>query len=819
MKNKKQKVLHMTVAASVLATTYVPAANFAFAQEKQEQGLKETQVTPFNELKEKITENPNLDNSRMWNPYKGVDYVKFMNALNSNVWKPVLTDAVKNEGENVVPVLIKGAIVMGLSLAPPPLPILGTVVDLFQFTDGKTDDAWSRTVEYVNKTIDSKIEQYHSYLMSSELVALGSSLGEYKRVLEIYETNKLTRVEDPAAGVREQFRISNDKAKAFIAKLQHPQNQGDTRYNVLTLPLFAQAANLHLALLRDAIVCDWGIDSNQLQGYKDELKRSIIDYTNYINKTYKEGLEQEKNKAADYSDPESYIQAGKNDVPVLRQWFPEVMKWNRVANYERQMSASVLDLAAVLPTYDSDNYSKQPIVKQSRPIFAPVIGIPGGLKSKDSAGTFGSYVFDVKNFDQINTELTKSPYDYLAYGGTLNQIGLRTSGPIYGSSTNTTYYTNMTHGSTAGNQTNISISPDNPITSISGTAGTKPYTLSFQFADGTKTQTFGSNVPNGNCYAPFKFEYPGYQLSAVRVFGTSVATGDADAMVFAFRSSEIGDTHQLMANVPTQIPAEIGYGQGNTFHEVINGQNAIEMNNGNTMKYSINSPKTQQYKVRYRVAANEESSVRLQNMDTIISKTTDTSNTSMNTVKGEYGYYKLVEGPTITLNKGMNTVTLQGTKGKFALDYVEVDPVVPDGRVYFEDFIGSLKSSWYGSNSGFAPGYGTVHENGELYTFINEKVEKYSQYVMRVKLKLNSNDPNIRENVRLFTDNAKGERITKEVTLRGGADYQEFNLEFMTNDNLDKTHIGVQKASGSNTAFVKDVEVIGALNDNATPYK
>ncbi|WP_336974815.1 hypothetical protein [Bacillus thuringiensis] len=111
----------------------------------------------------------------------------------------------------------------------------------------------------------------------------------------------------------------------------------------------------------------------------------------------------------------------------------------------------------------------------------------------------------------------------------------------------------MTRGSTAGNQTNIDI---NPITSISGTAGAKPDTLSFQFADGGTTQTFVSNVPNVNCYAPFKSEYPGYQLSAVRVFGTSATTGDADAMVFAFRSTEIGDTHQLMDDVPTQIPAE-----------------------------------------------------------------------------------------------------------------------------------------------------------------------------------------------------------------------------------------------------------------------
>ncbi|PFL59940.1 hypothetical protein COJ27_22850 [Bacillus cereus] len=76
-------------------------------------------------------------------------------------------------------------------------------------------------------------------------------------------------------------------------------------------------------------------------------------------------------------------------------------------------------------------------------------------------------------------------------------------------------------------------------------------------------------------------------------------------MVFAFRNTEIGDTHQLMANVLTLIPAEIGYGPGKTIYEVINVQNAIEMNSGNTMKYSINSLKTQQYKIKYRVAANE----------------------------------------------------------------------------------------------------------------------------------------------------------------------------------------------------------------------
>ncbi|PFL59941.1 hypothetical protein COJ27_22855 [Bacillus cereus] len=123
------------------------------------------------------------------------------------------------------------------------------------------------------------------------------------------------------------------------------------------------------------------------------------------------------------------------------------------------------------------------------------------------------------------------------------------------------------------------------------------------------------------------------------------------------------------------------------------------------------------------------------------------------------------------------------------------------------------------SNAGYASGYDIFHENGELYAFITERVETYSQYTIHVKLKLDSNDSNAKENVRLFTDNAKGERITKEVTLKGGANYQEIKLEFMTNENFDKTHIGVQKVSGSNTVFVKEVEVIGTSNDNATPYE
>ncbi|MEC0038692.1 insecticidal delta-endotoxin Cry8Ea1 family protein [Bacillus cereus] len=784
------------------------ASAFAEAEVQEGQNQQKNENTDM----KKTTENKPY---QFWDPYKGITSNGLLNAFNTNIWKPLLSNLVKNQGTNVLPLLAKGAFQMAVTLAPPPLSLLAGLVDMFQ-PSTKNDDMWNQMVEYVNQTIDTKIGDYHQFLMSIDLQGFSKSLADHQALITAYEgtsdsKQKMTLEDQIIASFMDLNSSMNEK----ISKLQASEKPTDARYPVLVLPIFAQAANVHLALLRDTVVSDWAknMDSVALQVYKDKLQDSIKEYTKYINETYKKGLEQEKAKEADYSNKDIYMQNSEKDIPLLRKNFNEVMKWNRVANYERQMSAAALDFAALLPTYNPDYYPTQPKVVQSRAIFAPIIGVPGGLKSMDKNKTYGSMVFDVKNFDQINTELDRVSREFKSYTGFLRSIYL------YLSSTNNicasctrTYENHPKHGS-GGTIITIDINEGNPITSISGTSGFKPNTLSFAYADGTKSKTIGSNPSNTRAYGTFNFAYLGYQLSNMRVFGTSAATGEADAMVFGFRKLNLEkDAQQLISNNRVQIPAEMSVGTSSSIQEYINGQNAVEFNRFDSKErtYKINSPIAQEYKIRYRVAANEDSEISANNsLKTIISKTTDAANT----IKGEYGYYKLVDGPTIKLNAGTNILSLTLTKGKFALDSIEFEPLSKDERIAFDNF-DNERLSWKniggiidGGSTGKA---GKIGPNGDTWTYL--KVVPYTYYTMNAKLKLNSDDPNARQKVKLFTDNAKGERVIKEVELKGRTGYQTFKLRFITNENLSNTHIGIQGTGGTYDILFDNVEIKGIKN-------
>ncbi|WP_157259426.1 insecticidal delta-endotoxin Cry8Ea1 family protein [Paenibacillus sp. OSY-SE] len=770
----------------------------------------------------------NHNKSSSWNPYYGVDSSQFLDAFNSNIWKSFLTDMIENNGQNALPVIIKGAVMIALNLAPPPMSLMGSLIDMFQFSNTK-DDAWSRTVDYVDKTIDSKISQFYKYIMASELAALSKSLEEYKRVLKIYENNNPhNKAEDPAAGVIQLFRIVNSKAEGFIEKLkQAPPESTGLEYDVLTLPLFAQAAGLHLGLLRDAIVCNWGMDKDQQQGYKVKQKKLIIEYTKHISATYKKGLENAKNKKPNYSDKDSYIQAGKKDIPVLRQWFPEVMKWNRVTTYERQMSQMTLDLAALFPLYDPDYYSIETRVVQSRGIFSPIIGIPGGLKSQNHNETFGSQVYDSKTFEQIESELYPSRAS--RYGGALKRIRLWTgSRNLYASSTTTSKWSTPKYGGSDGTINEIDINENNSITSVSGTAGARPLTLSFTYADGTNSQLFGATVPNGSTYADFKFEYPGYELSTMRVYDKSAVYGDADAIVFGFHRMNLEkDAQQLMTNMSSQIPAEIGIQYNltpKTVQELINGQNAVLLNKGSAaLTYTITSPRAQQYKIRYRVAANIDSAIAIY-APSSQSKTTNIPKTvaNLNTIKGEYGYYQLIEGPIIEINKGANNISIKTPIGELALDNIEFVPITKNDRVVYDNFDDQRLPLWYwykrfnivtGGVSGKAA---KCDFDGESWTYIDNQIEGHTKYTLQVKLKLNTTDTNTTQKFQLYAGSKNNGQIIKEVELKGGKDYQSFTLDFLTNDDITSTYIGFKGSGGTSSILVDDIEVIGVKKESTT---
>nr|ALD83784.1 parasporin 1 [Bacillus thuringiensis] len=640
----------------------------------------ETNMSIYDNLRSTVTV-PSFSNQ--FDPIKFLHDIEI--AIQTGSFSASTQSNMNQGGTDINPMLISTFFKVASSLLPFPLSSLGALAS-FYVTDSQTGamaNLWRQMVDYVEKRIDSKILDYHNFIMGAELAALNASLKEYARVVKIFENDMNRMAEPPSTGVITQFRILNDNFIKYIAKLQFSTNQSDLQYPVLTLPLRAQACVMHLMLLKDATTSVWGqqIDSQQLNGYKAELIRLIKVYTNDVNTTYNQGLELEKAKPLNYSDPEEYLQARRPDISVLRSNFKEVMKWNRVAKYKRGMAMSALSLAALFPTF-GPNYPKQALkVVQSRQIFAPVIGIPGGITSQDHSGTFGSMRFDVKTYDQIDAlrrlmelyiQPLKSAYFYI-YESDWKVRATYVNDYIGKRGSNTGLAWGM-----------WSSDPSVIYTSALGAAGYAPNVVGVRYSHGG-SYTKGMAPPNTNAYAPFEFKYPGYKLHSVSAYGLSKAPDTADSVMFGFRPVLLeNEANQLLTDTALQIPAEIGITDvvpafGRT-EEPINGQDAIiiweSFTSGFGFTYTVDSPQKQKYKIIYR-SANNLSASTVSLTDNNQTFFTDILNPSLdpNGVRGNYGSYTLVEGPIIEFSQGTNIFKLRSQKGEFAIDSIIFSPV------------------------------------------------------------------------------------------------------------------------------------------------
>lgn len=792
----------MTVAASVLAGTYIPTANTVFAETEQKEDFKENQT-------KNSDPNNRLGDSKAWfdNPYKGVTLDQFINAFNNNQWRPLLADIQqKNDAGSGTLTFLKGMMTTGLSLLPPPANLLASIWDIFMpATSSNQTDMWKQLEEYIKTNIDSKITDYHSYLMGANFSRATSYLEDYQRVLQIYNDsrNSLARVEDPGDPVIEAARAADREFKGFIKVIQTPEKSTDSVYQQITAPIFVQAANAHLLLLRDIILYaeEWGMDKDQLKGYKDQQKKLIQDYTDYALKVYNEGLEKRKKEAEQINTQDKYRNTDR---------------WNHINEYVREYTLSVLDFVALFPSTDPSAYSKGNMYQNSRQIYSD---IGGKVQPKE------------KTWQDINNVLASQEYK-----GDLTQLDIRDFDRIDAIQP---WYSNRVNGgllySTPGwvGNTNGGILRDriqtysNPLTKVTVGSEITPFHLTFTHDNGKTYPRFGTSISGAGKEKVSTFEFPNQKISLVHAFNRSTQSGfdGIDAVVFGFTDKRLKLGTELMTNMITSIPAEM-YDRGmSNFKPQVEPihaqQKAMKTDTTNAyLGYSVTTYKEQEYKIRYRVAANEPSTIKLShrsspgnNFEKIGETPIPTTGYAADTVKGEYGYYKTIEGPTVKLKWGTNELKIENPKGKFSLDHIELEPVEKDEVIAQENF-DNQRLTWTNldgiADGGITGKAGMIRAKGNTWTYITDKLASNSRYTLSMKVKLNSNDPNVRQKVTIYTDNADHERITKTVELKGGAGYRELTLDFITKRNMNQNHVGILTPDGTSSVLFDDVKVIGA---------
>ncbi|XLP25900.1 insecticidal delta-endotoxin Cry8Ea1 family protein (plasmid) [Bacillus toyonensis] len=274
----------------------------------------------------------------------------------------------------------------------------GIIKSIFNFLWKKAyaQDQWKEFMQAAEILVNQKISDQ----VLSEALAQLQGLEEILRVQLDLQDDLAT---DPSNTILQE-QVRNHALNVhdfFIYTMPQLRESG---YEVQQLVAYAEAANLHLAFLRDVVMFgfQWGIPSATVETYYTYLKNNIQAYTDHCVNTYNTGLEQTKNLMGSIN-PQDYTK-----YPYLNPYansyteaYKKVLQWNVMNDFRRDMTTMALDLVVVWPTYDPRVYSNLEGVEieLSREVYSTAYGRVGS--------THGG---DWKGWEAIETAFVRPPH-------------------------------------------------------------------------------------------------------------------------------------------------------------------------------------------------------------------------------------------------------------------------------------------------------------------------------------------------------------------------------------------------------------------------
>lgn len=207
---------------------------------------------------------------------------------------------------------------------------------------------WQQLMNAVEELIDQRIDALIRSRAIETTRILQSRMRDYQQALCNLKSNPNN--EAYKADVRREFDRADDDAKAAIIQFspRNPDGTEDAKHNILLLADYAQAANVHLLLLRDVVQFgeSWGFSPLEIQQYyfnpsqvgNPGMLQLLGIYTNHCVRWYNAGV---SNLSSDWPG-------------------------HKRNNFRRDMTIMVLDFVALWPTYDP----------KSNTLFLPSYNLP-----------------------------------------------------------------------------------------------------------------------------------------------------------------------------------------------------------------------------------------------------------------------------------------------------------------------------------------------------------------------------------------------------------------------------------------------------------
>jgi delta endotoxin, N-terminal domain len=393
-----------------------------------------------------------------------------------------------------------------LGLVPVAGPILSSLVYIF-WPQG--EDIWAQIESQVEQLINQELSQYEQEQVTNNLQGLQNALNDYLSALSTGDTVEIST----------QWIATDTIFDTYLPNFQ------SSSYQLMLLPLFAQFANMNLALLRDGVIAgaQWGWNTSYQSTIAQKLTDKIAAFTQYANNTYGPAL--------------TNVQ---QNTPVDNH---ACQPFCNVNQFVRQMTLTVLDFVQFWPYLDVTKYPNPVTVLLTREIYSDPLGTcdNSGYIKLPSPPTQPISQISVWAWDRIDAVQLTYPQGGGPGGVTItprmgdDNAGSNPPKPPYGGTPNVT---------------------NNPVVVATGVFGDIVNAIEFEFQDGSSV-TYGGGAPGGK---PSSYSYTGEILSSIHINGVSQYYGSADCVVFGFQYPNgvvTGpDAQRIMAitRLPNRLP-------------------------------------------------------------------------------------------------------------------------------------------------------------------------------------------------------------------------------------------------------------------------
>ncbi|MBT2576145.1 hypothetical protein J7E43_01580 [Bacillus sp. ISL-8] len=522
-------------------------------------------------------------------------------------------------------------------------------------TDSVPDQLMDATQDLVRREID----QYVRNRANSELLSLRAQLDSFKGLFDYWRANR----DNPNATftVSQRFTAVHNNLIGAMALFKIE------RYEVLLLPVYVQAARLHLLHLRDGIT------------YADEWQLADPTHaTNAGDYVYSEF----KKYSAEYADHcETIIKKELDDIKANPQ-----RTWKDYNQYRRLMTLAVSDIVAEFSTYDPRLY-KGGINREilTRKIYTDPVNFSPGPSIADDENNYTvppSPVRRLVGSTLFSSQTPANPDEEGEFIGNRNRyLGLEGGEPF--------------DGPLIGNSTNRSIQAGIPTTEsvyevgVMGRSGS-PRILGLKWGSLTDFQQFSAG---GDVYnlVMNRVSVPTTNGKPVNYFNFTHRLSDIilpkKGSSFAWTHVEVNPTgnylstnqiNLISATKFSKAPYQILKGPG-----FIGGDLALIINTGISYKFNFKSSSSASFRIRLRYAAagsRPEAGGRAYfRLGNYASPETPWASTGFNSSNVKYNQFKVFElfgtAENITANNLEIIVYKDLSTNDFYLDRLELIPM------------------------------------------------------------------------------------------------------------------------------------------------